>query len=216
MSEYWVSEGRQWCKYCRKYISSNVNQVRQHELGRNHKEKEEEYIRAISLKANLTTAGAATVTGELLERISLLKKEQADGNVESVAKAAEADLSKGTVPNDDDDDGQYPAPAHEAYGKWVEVSTTEPTVIEVPKEFAPTERKPEDSTPERSSTVRIGALDDDDEAEAKALEQVGKSTKKAKDATWDMLESKLRKRVISKGGKKKRKRSVTTTHPKPC
>lgn len=209
MSEFWVSEGRQWCKYCRKYISSNVNQIRQHESGRIHKENEEEFIRNISLKANHTAAGAASVTGELLERISQLKKEATEkATSEETGEVEVNPPSKLIVELDDDEDGPYPAPAHEAYGPWVEAATNEePCTEQVPEEFA-AEKKSEhlnkNSAIPIAPVLRIGAEDNDDEAEALAHEQVVQSSKKATDAAWDALDKKLRKRTNNKTKKRKR------------
>ncbi len=180
-----------------------MNQIRQHESGRYHKEKEEEYIRNISLKANRHSA--AGVAGELLERISQLKKE---ANGEALNENAAAPPSQPNAESDDDEDGPYPAPAHEAYGPWVEVAAAEPTTTEVPAEFASTDENHDAPPVAPAPTFRIGAEDKDDEAEALAREQVAQSSKKATDAAWDALDAKLRKRGINKGKKRKRSSGI--------
>lgn len=73
MSEYWVSEGRQWCKYCRIFISSNINQVLQHQSGRKHINNEENYVREIANKVRATNAGSAAVADQVLAQVAELK-----------------------------------------------------------------------------------------------------------------------------------------------
>ena len=37
MTEYWVSNAKHWCKFCKIWISGNPIQVKQHETGNRHK-----------------------------------------------------------------------------------------------------------------------------------------------------------------------------------
>lgn len=38
MTEYWVSQARHWCEYCRVYIAANKQSIAAHEGGKKHKE----------------------------------------------------------------------------------------------------------------------------------------------------------------------------------
>jgi WW domain-binding protein 4 len=38
MTEYWVSQGKKWCDYCKIYIANNPSSLRNHEYGQRHKE----------------------------------------------------------------------------------------------------------------------------------------------------------------------------------
>lgn len=36
--QYWVSQGKKWCDYCKIYIANNTTSLRNHEFGQRHKE----------------------------------------------------------------------------------------------------------------------------------------------------------------------------------
>ncbi|XP_065015471.1 zinc finger protein ZOP1-like [Musa acuminata AAA Group] len=38
MTEYWVSQGKKWCDFCKIYIANNPLNIRTHELGQRHKD----------------------------------------------------------------------------------------------------------------------------------------------------------------------------------
>ncbi|KAG0625500.1 hypothetical protein M758_2G060300 [Ceratodon purpureus] len=38
MTEYWVSQGKKWCDYCKIFIANNATSLRNHEIGQRHKE----------------------------------------------------------------------------------------------------------------------------------------------------------------------------------
>ncbi|XP_068638157.1 zinc finger protein ZOP1-like isoform X2 [Aristolochia californica] len=38
MTEYWVSQGKKWCDFCKIYIANNALSIRTHELGQRHKD----------------------------------------------------------------------------------------------------------------------------------------------------------------------------------
>lgn len=220
MTEQWISEGRQWCKYCRIYISSNVNQVLQHETGRKHKWNEEAFIREVSLKVTSTPAGASAVASELMDRINELQKEKLTPSLlvqpEGTTKPETKPANGAPVKNEKESAESYPASAHEAHGQWIAVPVAAakveakatngvdehaPISIAVEKEgklnVEVKEEKP-------SKVLRIGATDEADEEEA-AVRDEAKMEGDASAADWDVLEGKLRKRTIRKK-KKKRKR----------
>ncbi|RIA94479.1 hypothetical protein C1645_561485 [Glomus cerebriforme] len=47
MSEYWVSQQKHWCQYCRIYIADNKPSRTMHEQGKKHKENVEKFLRDI-------------------------------------------------------------------------------------------------------------------------------------------------------------------------
>ncbi|CAG8458326.1 11221_t:CDS:2 [Ambispora gerdemannii] len=47
MSEFWVSQAKHWCQYCRIYIADNKPSRSMHESGRKHKENVEKFLRNI-------------------------------------------------------------------------------------------------------------------------------------------------------------------------
>ncbi|KAK6946145.1 OCRE domain [Dillenia turbinata] len=38
MTEYWVSQGNKWCDFCKIYIANNPSSIRNHDLGKRHKD----------------------------------------------------------------------------------------------------------------------------------------------------------------------------------
>ncbi|XP_010479395.1 PREDICTED: zinc finger protein ZOP1 isoform X2 [Camelina sativa] len=38
MTEYWVSQGNKWCDFCKIWIQNNPTSIRNHELGKRHRE----------------------------------------------------------------------------------------------------------------------------------------------------------------------------------
>lgn len=36
--QYWVSQGKKWCDYCKIFIANNATSLRNHEIGQRHKE----------------------------------------------------------------------------------------------------------------------------------------------------------------------------------
>ncbi|RUS22910.1 hypothetical protein BC937DRAFT_95123 [Endogone sp. FLAS-F59071] len=47
MSEYWVSQSKHWCQYCKKYIADNKATRQLHESGKTHKEAVEKFLRDV-------------------------------------------------------------------------------------------------------------------------------------------------------------------------
>ncbi len=195
MSEFWVSEGRHWCKYCKKWISSNKIQIRQHEAGEKHIEAEDAFVRQLSSKVSTTaTAGdskvstsahpssAAVEAGELLERISRSQ----------VTPCQPAPVPEPQQPQEED---AYPAPAHEAFGPWVEVVQTGKTAV-LEEDVAEEPVVP---------VLRVGAADAADEEEALAREQDLKSGAGGRADMKDCEDPVFRKRGISKSRKRKRR-----------
>ncbi|KAJ4917591.1 C2H2 and C2HC zinc fingers superfamily protein [Raphanus sativus] len=38
MTEYWVSQGKKWCEFCKIWTQNNATSIRNHELGKHHRE----------------------------------------------------------------------------------------------------------------------------------------------------------------------------------
>lgn len=218
MSEFWVSEGRTWCKYCKKYISSNKIQIRQHEAGQKHINAEEEFVRSLSSKVKpaATAASAASSrierdTGELLERIARLHQEVQSkskrGDVVHQPEILGSPLDHAKVPEPDEQ--AYPAPAHEALGPWIEVTKDEAVTL-VSNSQAPESSAAEvqsgASVLEELPVLRVGAVDAADEEEAVARDEAARcGTLGVDDVSdaWDAFDS--RKRTIRKPRKRKRR-----------
>ena len=45
MTEYWVSQAKHWCTYCKQWISANKHEIKRHEEGRKHKEAVQEFFK---------------------------------------------------------------------------------------------------------------------------------------------------------------------------
>ena len=50
MTEYWVSQARHWCEYCRIYIAGNKSSIAFHENGKKHKEIVELSLRDMRMR----------------------------------------------------------------------------------------------------------------------------------------------------------------------
>lgn len=195
MSDFWVSEDKVWCKYCKKYISSNKIQIRQHEAGLRHIRAEDEFVRLLASKAKPAAAAASASSfrataeaGELLERISQWQRE------------AEIHPEQAAV-----DDESFPVPAHDALGEWVKVPKQQTFALETDRIID----KHEDTHPEEAAIVlRVGAMDAADEEEAAARDEatVSKMKDTETDDVFDGLDMKRKKRAMGKGPKRKRQR----------
>ncbi|KAI8137340.1 hypothetical protein BJV82DRAFT_356833 [Fennellomyces sp. T-0311] len=47
MADFWVSQQRHWCKYCKKYIANNKPSLDIHNNGRQHKDAVERFLRGV-------------------------------------------------------------------------------------------------------------------------------------------------------------------------
>lgn len=195
MSEFWVSQGNTWCKYCKKWISSNTHQIRQHEAGDKHIAAEEAFIKALSSKAvrassRETKSATAVNAGSLLERISKAR-----------AAAAAPPPELATAPEAPEENA-YPAPAGDVIGAWVAVEPTEKAEV---NEVPVAEKEPEE---EAVPQMRVGATDAADEEEALAREAAAHAAlvaSKANDDEGDAIPV-FKKRAISKSRKRQRRR----------
>ncbi|KAI8065972.1 hypothetical protein BDF21DRAFT_426749 [Thamnidium elegans] len=68
MADYWVSQQRHWCKYCKKYVANNKPSISLHENGRSHKDQVERFLRGVYTKGRKDIEDAEEVRQEL-ERI---------------------------------------------------------------------------------------------------------------------------------------------------
>lgn len=224
MTERCISEGRQWCKYCRMYISSNVNQILQHQSGRKHQYNEEEFIREVSLKVTSTPAGASAVANELLNRINELQNESATRGPKAVEPLPGPEANPAVQPVNEDtttvNATSYPVSAHEAHGQWfaVPVAKAEDETNGVDVADDDQAAKAEEVAVEEkmeigdSKVLRIGAVDEADDEEAAVRDAAktahgvgcGDGDDDASASDWDALEGKLRKKRTIR--KKKRKR----------
>ncbi|RIB02474.1 hypothetical protein C2G38_2149988 [Gigaspora rosea] len=68
MSEFWISQQKHWCQYCRIYIADNKPSRTMHEQGKKHRENHEKFLRDIYRKEHENRKEAAKTKREL-ERI---------------------------------------------------------------------------------------------------------------------------------------------------
>ncbi|KAI7848462.1 hypothetical protein BDC45DRAFT_523259 [Circinella umbellata] len=47
MSDFWVSQQRHWCKYCKKFIANNKPSIEIHNNGRQHKDAVDKFLRDV-------------------------------------------------------------------------------------------------------------------------------------------------------------------------
>ncbi|KAJ3126178.1 hypothetical protein HK098_007810 [Nowakowskiella sp. JEL0407] len=47
MTEFWVSQKKHWCKYCKMFVTDNKISRQNHDSGKRHKDLEQQYIREI-------------------------------------------------------------------------------------------------------------------------------------------------------------------------
>lgn len=45
--QYWVSQGKKWCEYCKVFIANNATSLRNHEVGQRHKKSMAEKLAQI-------------------------------------------------------------------------------------------------------------------------------------------------------------------------
>ncbi len=45
--QYWVSQGKKWCEYCKVFIANNATSLRNHEIGQRHKKSMTEKLAQI-------------------------------------------------------------------------------------------------------------------------------------------------------------------------
>ncbi|CAM6040515.1 unnamed protein product [Sphagnum compactum] len=86
MTEYWVSQGKKWCDYCKIYIANNPSSLRNHEYGQRHKE---------SVATRLATIRKDTIAKEKekqqalkdLERIEAQAKKSYERDLAAIQRA---------------------------------------------------------------------------------------------------------------------------------
>ncbi|KAH9532722.1 hypothetical protein CY35_18G013500 [Sphagnum magellanicum] len=86
MTEYWVSQGKKWCDYCKIYIANNPSSLRNHEYGQRHKE---------SVATRLATIRKDTIAKEKekqqalkdLERIEAQAKKSYEKDLAAIQRA---------------------------------------------------------------------------------------------------------------------------------
>ncbi|KAI8637227.1 hypothetical protein BD408DRAFT_447800 [Parasitella parasitica] len=64
-SDFWVSQQRHWCKYCKKYVANNKPSIQLHENGRSHKDEVERFLRGVYQKGRKDQEDAESVRREL-------------------------------------------------------------------------------------------------------------------------------------------------------
>ena len=126
MQKHAKSETNVWCKYCKKFVSANKIQLKQHQLGRAHIAAEERYVREICLKVTQVGPGAEHEAADLFERIEQKRRAELIPVVsENDSKTQEgSDLANESKQQEEND--AYPAPAHAVIGEWIPVKAEKP------------------------------------------------------------------------------------------
>ncbi|SAL95219.1 hypothetical protein [Absidia glauca] len=73
-SDYWVSQQKHWCKYCKKYVYNNKATIQKHESGTFHKDNVERFLSDVYRKGRQDKKDAESVRRELqrIEKAALL------------------------------------------------------------------------------------------------------------------------------------------------
>lgn len=69
--QYWVSQGKKWCDYCKIYIANNATSLRNHEFGQRHKESVAQRL-ATMRKDNIAKEREKQQAVKDLERIEVV------------------------------------------------------------------------------------------------------------------------------------------------
>ncbi|KAI9025046.1 hypothetical protein CLU79DRAFT_745987 [Phycomyces nitens] len=74
MADYWVSQQRHWCKYCKKFIANNKPSIQIHETGLAHKNQVENFLRDVYKRGREEKKQNESVRRELqrIEKAALL------------------------------------------------------------------------------------------------------------------------------------------------
>ena len=64
MTEYWVSQAKHWCEYCRIYIGGSKQSIAFHENGKKHKEIVELSLKDMRQRARAALQSAADAAGQ--------------------------------------------------------------------------------------------------------------------------------------------------------
>ncbi|KAL0091664.1 hypothetical protein J3Q64DRAFT_1819339 [Phycomyces blakesleeanus] len=92
-ADYWVSQQRHWCKYCKKFIANNKPSIQIHETGLAHKNQVENFLRDVYKRGKEEKKQSESVRRELqrIEKAALLSYNGKDtGNVPLQASPAPA------------------------------------------------------------------------------------------------------------------------------
>ncbi|CAO3591093.1 unnamed protein product [Absidia cylindrospora] len=65
MSDFWVSQQKHWCKYCKKYVYNNKPTIQKHESGSVHKDNVERFLSDVYKKGRQDKKDAESVRREL-------------------------------------------------------------------------------------------------------------------------------------------------------
>ncbi|RCH92657.1 hypothetical protein CU097_011979 [Rhizopus azygosporus] len=81
MADYWVSQQKHWCKYCKKFVANNKPSISLHENGTAHKAQVERFLRNVYKKGREEKEQQESVRKELqrIEQAALLSISMKDG-----------------------------------------------------------------------------------------------------------------------------------------
>eukprot|EP01025_Chloroclados_australasicus_P054830 TRINITY_DN6542_c2_g1_i1.p2 TRINITY_DN6542_c2_g1~~TRINITY_DN6542_c2_g1_i1.p2 ORF type:complete len:274 (-),score=30.38 TRINITY_DN6542_c2_g1_i1:1241-2062(-) len=115
MTEYWVSQKRYYCEYCRVWLADTNSARQQHENGTRHKHNVAEKLKEMRLKAQ----GAKIEADELQRHLALIDsvaRKQYEQDVKAMAIQTESKLLSGLLdPSDNNKSNNKTASQH---GSW--------------------------------------------------------------------------------------------------
>ncbi|KAI9264779.1 ZIP zinc transporter-domain-containing protein [Sporodiniella umbellata] len=81
MSDYWVSQQKHWCKYCKKFVANNKPSISLHESGQAHKDKVEGFLRNVYKKGKEDKEKEEEVRREIqrIEQVARSSSSKKDG-----------------------------------------------------------------------------------------------------------------------------------------
>ncbi|CAN0878966.1 Zinc finger protein ZOP1 [Linum grandiflorum] len=89
MTEYWVSQGKKWCDFCKIFIANNPSSIRNHDLGQKHKDNVAQRL-ATMRKDNIAKDKAEKAAASALEQIEAKAKRSYQKDVENLKEAGDA------------------------------------------------------------------------------------------------------------------------------
>ncbi|CAN1307335.1 Zinc finger protein ZOP1 [Linum perenne] len=89
MTEYWVSQGKKWCDFCKIFIANNPSSIRNHDLGQKHKDNVAQRL-ATMRQDKVAKDKAEKAAASALEQIEAKAKRSYQKDVENLKEAGDA------------------------------------------------------------------------------------------------------------------------------
>ncbi|KAF5745679.1 hypothetical protein HS088_TW07G01271 [Tripterygium wilfordii] len=106
MTEYWVSQGKKWCDFCKIFISNNTSSIRNHELGERHKESVSKRLTSMR-KDKAAKEKEEKETARALEQIEAKAKRSYQKDIAKNQEVRESNAHGPDFLGDDQEEWQY-------------------------------------------------------------------------------------------------------------